>query len=103
MKSSLAYVFHFLYWCWFIFFFFFVLDEIFALSEALIGEGKIFMIVITFVLFFVGLFLYLFSLTFESENQMHKHVRAGSLVLCVILIVVFFIVFKNNSELRVRY
>ncbi|MNT85523.1 hypothetical protein D3C72_2257000 [compost metagenome] len=57
----------------------------------------------TFVLFFIGLVLYLFALTFEILNKMNKFLKAGSLVFCVLLIVVFFIFMRNNGDLKVYY
>lgn len=98
MKATLAYIFQFLYWVWFVFFFFYTISEIFRLAQSPVGEGIVSMTVSTFVLFFVGLFLYLFTITFEIPNEMNKFLKSGSLVFCVLLIVVFFIFMRNNNS-----
>lgn len=103
MKSTLAYIFQFLYWIWFVFFFFYTISEIFRLAQSPVGEGIVAMTVSTFVLFFGGLFLYLLALTFEIPNKMNKHLKSGSLVFCVLLVVVFFIFMRNNGSLSVHY
>lgn len=103
MKTTVAYLFQFLYWVWFVYFFFYTISEIFKLAQSPIGEGIVFMGISTFVLFFVGLFLYLFTLSFEIPNEMNKFLRSGSLVFCVLLIVVFFIFMRNNGQLKVYY
>ncbi|WP_129748837.1 hypothetical protein [Flavobacterium anhuiense] len=103
MKATLTYLFQFLYWVWFVYFFFYIIGEIFKLAQSPVGEGIVFMGVSTFVLFFIGLVLYLFALTFEILNKMNKFLKAGSLVFCVLLIVVFFIFMRNNGDLKVYY
>lgn len=103
MKSTLSYIFQFFYWLWFVFFFFYTIGEIFKLSQTSIGEGLIFMVASTFALFIVGLFLYLFALTFEIPNEMNKFLRSGSLVFCVLLCIVFFISLRNNNSLSAHY
>lgn len=103
MKTTLAYIFQFLYWVWFIYFFIYAISEIFRLNQTFIGEGKIFMIIHIFILFFVGLFLYLFTLTFEIPNEMNKLIKSCSLIFCILLIVVFFIFLRNNGDLKVNY
>jgi len=103
MKSTLAYTFHFLYWVWFIYFLFYSIQEIITLKQVLVGEGLIFMVISTVVLFFVGLVLYLFTLTFEIPGEMNKQLRSVSLVLGVILIGLFFWAFNGNSSLRLQY
>ena len=100
MKTSLGYLFHFLYWVWFIYFLFYTIQEIITLKQVVVGEGSIFMLVSTFGLFFVGLFLYLFTITFEIEIVINKHLRSFSLIFCVLLIVVFLFAFKGNSSLH---
>lgn len=101
MKSTLAYVLHFIYWVWFLFYFFFSVDEIITLKTISVGEKAISMIVSTFILFFVGLVLYLFTITYEIQNKMNKHLRSASLIIAVILFVLFFIAFSGNSKLRI--
>ncbi|GEM_PF-4064854 len=103
MKTTLAYIFQFLYWVWFVLFFFYTISEIFRLAQSPVGEGIVFMGVSTLVLFFVGLFLYLFTLTVEIPNEMNKFLRSGSLVFCVLLILVFFIFMRNNGDLKIYY
>ncbi|MDQ8012643.1 MAG: hypothetical protein REI96_09360 [Flavobacterium nitrogenifigens] len=103
MKTTLAYLFQFLYWVWFVYFFFYTISEIFKLAQSPVSEGIVFMGVSIFVLFFIGLVLYLFALTFEILNKMNKFLKAGSLVFCVLLIVVFFIFMRNNGDLKVYY
>ncbi|KAF2330481.1 hypothetical protein [Flavobacterium ginsenosidimutans] len=103
MKTTLAYIFQFLYWVWFVLFFFYTISEIFRLAQSPVGEAIVFMGVSTLVLFFVGLFLYLFTLTVEIPNEMNKFLRSGSLVFCVLLIIVFFIFIRNNGDLKVYY
>ncbi|WP_338840942.1 hypothetical protein [Flavobacterium ginsenosidimutans] len=103
MKTTLAYIFQFLYWVWFVLFFFYTISEIFRLAQSPVGKGIVFMGVSTLVLFFVGLFLYLFTLTVEIPNEMNKFLRSGSLVFCLLLILVFFIFMRNNGDLKVYY
>ena len=103
MRSILACVLHFLYWVWFIYFVFYIIQEIMTLKQEVVGERIIFMAISTFVLFFVGLFLYLFTLTFEISNTLNKHLRSSSLFFCFTLIVLFFLVLRGNSLLRLEY
>lgn len=103
MRSILIYVLYFLYWVWFIYFVFYVIQEIMTLKQVVVGERIIFMAISTFVLFFVGLFLYLFTLTFEISNTLNKHLRSSSLFFCVTLIVLFFLVLRGNSLLHFEY
>lgn len=100
MKSTFAYIFHFLYWVWFIYFFFYTTQEIITLKQIVVGEGIIFMLVSTFVLFFVGLFLYVFTLSLEISNEINKRLQSFSLVVCVVLVVLFFLAFRGNSSLH---
>lgn len=74
-----------------------------TLKQVLVGEGTIFMVISTFVLFFIGLFLYLFTLTFEISNTLHKHLRSSSLFFCVTLIVLFFLILRGNSLMHLEY
>ncbi|KUJ61996.1 hypothetical protein AR687_10600 [Flavobacteriaceae bacterium CRH] len=101
MKSTLAYVFHFLYWVWFLFYFFFTVDEIITLKTISVGEKALSMIVSTFVYFFVGLILYLFTITYEIENKMNKHLRSASIIIAVALFALFFLALRGNSKLSV--
>lgn len=100
MKSTFGYLFHFLYWVWFIYFLFYTIQEIMTLRQVVVGEGSLFMLISTFGLFFMGLFLYLFTITFEIPSVVNKKLRSYSLVFCVILIALFLFAFKGNSSLR---
>jgi hypothetical protein len=102
MRSILACVLHFLYWVWFIYFVFYIIQEIMAQKQVVVGEGIIFMAISIFILFFVGLFLYLLTLTFEISNMLNKHLRSSSLFFCFTLIVLFFLVLRGNSLLRLQ-
>jgi len=101
MKSTLAYVSHFLYWVWFLFYFFFTVDEITTLKRVAVGEKTISMIVSTFVLFFVGLILFLFTITYEIENKINKYLQSASIIIAVALFTLFFMVLRGNSKLSV--
>ena len=101
MKSSLAYVSHFLYWVWFLFYFFFTVDKIITLKRVAVGEKTLFMIGSTFVFFFVGLILFLFTITYEIQNKMNKHLRSASIIIAVALFASFFIALRGNSKLSV--
>jgi len=101
MKSTVAYVSHFLYWVWFIFYNFFTIEEIITLKRVAVGEKILSIVVSTFVLFFVGLILYLFTITYKIGNKMNKHLRSASLIFAVIVFALFFIALRGNSRLNV--
>lgn len=101
MKSTLAYVPHFLYWVWFLFYFFFTAEEITTLRRVAVGEKILSMVISTFVLFFVGLILYLFTITYEIPNKVNKHLQSASLIIAVLIFVLFFIALSGNSKLNV--
>ncbi|SHL06037.1 hypothetical protein [Flavobacterium chilense] len=103
MKSTLAYLSHFLYWVWFVFYLFYTIEEITKLKRIFVGEGRFFMVVSTFLLFFAGLILFLFTITYKIPNTLNKYFQSAALIVAAMLLIFFFITLKGNSALIVHY
>lgn len=103
MEYKFGHISHLFYWIWFFWYLNYVFGEIVTLKSVPVGEDALFMIFSTIAYLFMGILIYLFTITYDINRKYYNYLRGFAFVLCMCFVILFWIALKGNSKLVIRY